>query len=105
MADTDPERSPPGGGEHPTIAADRTPPQLRVTGHGFLPRHGVTIRVLDPEDTTSYFQYVADGDGDLDARLPTTLPHGTLQISATDDRPDPTDDTGRLWTNTDTLTW
>jgi hypothetical protein len=93
------------GQEGPTIRADRTPPQVIVTGHGFLPGHGVTIRVIDPEKTANYFQYIADASGDLTAALPTTIPHGTLHISATDSRPDLTDESGLRWTNTNTITW
>jgi hypothetical protein len=79
-----------------------TPPQVIVTGHGFLPRHGVTIRVIDPDETANYFQYTADGFGDLVAALPTLIPHGTLHISATDSQPEPD---GFRWTNTSTITW
>jgi hypothetical protein len=106
MEDSDPGRSSvAAGGDRPTITAALTPPQLRVTGHGFLPGHGVTIRVIDPDETANYFHYAADVSGDLLATLPTSIPHGTLHISATDSRPDPTDETGVRWTNTDTITW
>jgi hypothetical protein len=93
------------GREGPTITAAPAPPQVIVTGHGFLPRHGVTIRVIDPDETANYFQYTADVVGDLVAPLPTSVPHGTLHISATDGRPDPTDETCVRWTNTNTITW
>jgi hypothetical protein len=77
-----------------------------VTGHGFLPpEHGVTIRVIDPDETATYLKYTADVCGDLVAALATSIPHGTLHVSATDSRPDPTDETGLRWTNTDTVTW
>jgi hypothetical protein len=92
-------------GEGPTIATALIPPQLRVIGRGFLPGHGVTIRVIDADETANYFQYTADNSGDLDAALPASIPRGMLHISATDSRPDPTDETGVRWTNTDTITW
>lgn len=92
-------------GEGPTISAASTPPQVVITGHGFLPGHGVTIRVIEPDDTANYFQYAADVCGDLVAALPTTIPHGTLRISATDSRRDSTDQTGLRWTSTTTITW
>jgi hypothetical protein len=93
------------GGEGPTISAAPTPLQVIVTGHGFLPAHGVIVRVIDIDETANYFQYTADVSGDLVAVLPTSIPHGTLHISATDSRPDPTDQTGVRWTNTDKISW
>ena len=93
------------GPEGPAITAAPTPPQVVVTGHGFLPRHGVTIRAIDPDETANYFQYSTDVSGDLIAALPTSIPHGTLHISATDGRPDPTDETGVRWSNTSIVTW
>jgi hypothetical protein len=92
-------------GEGPTITTTQTPPQLRVTGHGFLPGHAVTIRIIDADEIANYLQYTADAVGDLLATLPTSIPHGTLHISATDSRSDATDETGVRWTNTDTITW
>jgi hypothetical protein len=93
------------GSEGPTIAAVPGPAQVVVTGHGFLPGRGVTIRVIDPDAMANYFQYTADVSGDLAASLPTSISHGTLHISATDGRPDPTDQTGLRWTNTYAVTW
>ena len=93
------------GSAGPTIAAVLTPPQLTVTGHGFLAGHAVIIRVIDADETANFFECTADLAGDLSAILPTSIPHGTLHISATDSRPDPTDETGVRWTNTDTMTW
>lgn len=93
------------GGEAPAITAAMTPPHVIVTGHGFLPNYGVTVCVIDPDGTSNYFQYTADASGDVIAALPTTLPHGTLQIAATDYRPDPTEETGVRWSNTVTMTW
>ena len=93
------------GGDGPTISVEVTPPELRVVARGFMPGRGVTIRVIDPEETANYFQYTADLAGELVADLPTSIPHGTLHISATDSRPDPTDETGVRWTNSDTVSW
>lgn len=106
MTDSDSRQSAVASGdEGPTISAAPTPPQVIVTGHGFLPGHGVTVRVIEPDETANYFQYSADVSGDLVAALPSTIPHGTLHVSATDSRPDPTDVTGVRWTNTATITW
>lgn len=87
------------------ITACVTTPQLLVTGNGFLPGCGVTVRVIDPDQTASYFQYIADVSGDLVAALPTSIPRGTLHISATDNQPDPGDKTGLQWTNIETVVW
>lgn len=105
MIDRDWQQSVAAGHERPTITVTASPPQVIVNGHAFLPGHGVTIRVIDQEETTNYFQYSADLSGDLTAALPTTIPRGTLHISATDNRPDPTDVTGIRWTNTSIITW
>ncbi|WP_139333335.1 hypothetical protein [Mycobacterium sp. SP-6446] len=93
------------GRDGPNITTSVKPPQVVVTGHGFLPRHGVTIRVIDSDGTASYFQYTADIFGDLVAALPTLIAHGTLQVSATDGQPDPDNETGIRWTNTNIITW
>jgi len=94
-----------GPGEGPAITAVVTPPQLVVTGQGFLPGQWVTIRVIEPDEMANYFQYPADLAGDLVAALPTSISHGTLHISATDSRADPSDESGVHWSNTDTITW
>jgi hypothetical protein len=93
------------GGEKPIIIAAPAPPHVTVTGQGFLPGRGVTIRVLEHDGTTSYFLFTADARGRLVAPLPTTIPHGVLRISATDSRADSSDETGVRWTNTDTISW
>jgi hypothetical protein len=104
MADSDSQSPVTSGREGPKITAAVTPPQVIVTGQGFLPHHGVTIRVIDSDETTNYFQYTADASGSLIATLPTPIPHGTLHISATDNQPDPDNETGVRWTNTSTIT-
>lgn len=93
------------GGNRPTIAIRVIAPQLLVSGAGFLPGGQITVRVVNPDGTVSYFQYAADASGELVAALPTPVPHGTLHISATDNRPDPGDETGVRWTDTDTVSW
>lgn len=105
MAGGDSQSPVASGREGPKITTVVTPPQVIVTGHGFLPRHGVTIRVIDPDETANYFQYTTDVFGDVVAALPTLIPHGTLHISATDSQPDPNNETGLRWTNTSTITW
>jgi hypothetical protein len=72
-----------------------------VTGSGFLPDHDVTIRITRAgEDISDYLSYATDCDGHLHAELPTDATVGTLHITATDHRPDPHGDCGRLWSNT-----
>jgi hypothetical protein len=105
MHDSDAPTSSRVSGRDPRIDVEVTPPQLTVVACGFLPGHGVTIRVIDPDETANYFQYTADSAGELIAILPTSIPHGTLQISATDSRLDPTDESGVGWTKTATISW
>jgi len=93
------------GGKSPAISAAVTPPQLIVTGHRFSPHQWVTIRVIDSDEMTNYFEYLTDAAGDLVAALPTSISRGILQISATDGQADPGDETGLRWTNTDTMIW
>jgi hypothetical protein len=61
--------------------------------------------VVLPDETVTYFEYTVDASGDLVVTLPTSIPHGTVRISATDRRPDPSDETGVRWTDADTVTW
>jgi hypothetical protein len=106
MADSDSTPSSvPSGDDGPVLSVDVTPPQLVVVARGFLPGHGITIRVVEADDTANYFQYTSDLSGHLTACLPSSISHGTLAISATDGQPDPTDTTGVRWTNTHTVRW
>jgi hypothetical protein len=93
------------GAHGPSINATLNAPRLTVCGRGFLPGRAVIIRVIESDEMTSYFQYLADPGGELTATLPTAIPQGALRISATDGRRDPTDETGIWWTDTDTITW
>ena len=83
----------------PTISAVSV-----VTGSGFLPDHEVTIRITCAGDGVSdYLTYATDPGGHLYAELPASAVVGTVQITATDHRPDPDGACGRLWSNTYTL--
>src|ERR1700744_1509390 len=74
-----------------------------VTGSGFLADRNVTIRITGAgEDISDYLAYVTDGVGYLRCELPDSVT-GTLDIAATDHRPDPQGACGRLWSNTCTL--
>lgn len=94
-----------GVGDRPTITASVMAPQLLVTGRGFLPGCEVTVRLVDADQATSYLQHDADRCGNLAVTFPAPTLHGTLRVSATDSCPDPDDETGVRWTNTDTVTW
>lgn len=94
-----------GGGNGPTITATAMTPQLLVTGRGFQPGREVTIRVINPDETITYFQHDADGSGEFVAALPAPIAHGTLRISATDNTFDPDDETGVRWTDIDDVDW
>jgi hypothetical protein len=91
-------------GESPATPAITVTRVGVVVGADFLPDREVTVRISRPgESVTDYVTYTSDRSGDLHAELPATALHGTLQIAATDHRPDPDDACGRLWSNTYTL--
>jgi hypothetical protein len=74
-----------------------------VSGSGFSPNRDVRIRVVDdafpPHERD--FNQSADGAGKLNARLGIPCNSGQgLHFSATDGRPDPSDLTGVLFSNT-----
>lgn len=74
-----------------------------VTGSHFLPDHGVAVRITRAgDDFDDYLTYVTDDQGCLHCELPDGLA-GTLQIAATDHRPDRDGACGLLWSNTCTL--
>lgn len=76
-----------------------------VIGAGFLPNREVTVRITCPgESVSDYVAYASDRNGDLHAELPATALVGMLQIAATDHRPDPDGQCGRIWSNTYALT-
>jgi hypothetical protein len=75
-----------------------------VTGSGFSPNKDVRIRVVDDVLNERDFHQSADGFGKLNARLGIPCNSGLgLHFSATDGRPDPSDLTGVLWSNTFTM--
>jgi hypothetical protein len=75
-----------------------------VIGADFLPNREVTVRITRPgESVSDYLTYTSDRNGDLYAELPATALIGILQIDATDHRPDPDGQCGRIWSNTCTL--
>ena len=75
-----------------------------VIGTDFLPDHDVTVSITCPgEDISDYLNYTTDRNGHLYADLPVTALTGTLQVAATDHRPDPDGACSRLWSNTYTL--
>jgi hypothetical protein len=75
-----------------------------VIGTDFLPDHDVTVSITRPgEDISDYLNYTTDRNGHLYADLPVTALTGTLQVAATDHRPDPDGACSRLWSNTYTL--
>ena len=72
-----------------------------VSGSGFTLNHDVRIRVVDDALNERDFHQSADGSGNLSARLGIPcVAGGGLHFSATDGRPDPSDLTGLLWSNT-----
>jgi hypothetical protein len=74
-----------------------------VKGSKFLPNHAVHIRVVNANTLQSdFYQATSDSSGNLDTKLTLpSLPAGTsLAFSANDERADPSDLTGTLWSNT-----
>ena len=93
-------------GESPATPAITVTRLGVVIGAGFLPDREVTVRITRAgESVSDYVTYTSDRNGDLHAELPATALIGTLQIAATDHRPDPDGLCGRIWSNTYTLTF
>ena len=91
-------------GESPATPAITVTRLGVVIGAGFLPNRDVTVKITRPgESVSDYVAYTSDRNGDLDAELPATALVGRLQIAATDHRPDPDGQCGRIWSNTYTL--
>jgi hypothetical protein len=102
MAATQADR--PVRGESPAKPAITVTRVGVVIGTHFLPHHDVTVRITRPgENISDYLTYTTDRNGHLYADLPATALTGTLQVVATDHRPDPGGACGRLWSNTYTL--
>ena len=91
-------------GESPATPAITVTRVGVVIGVGFLPGCEVTVRITRPgENVSDYVTYASDRNGDLHAELPATALSGMLEIAATDHRPDPGGQCGRIWSNTYTL--
>jgi hypothetical protein len=91
-------------GESPVTPAITVTRVGVVIGADFLPDREVTVRIARPgESVSDYVTYTSDRNGDLHAELPATALSGILQIAATDHRPDPDGQCGRIWSNTYTL--
>ena len=78
---------------------------LAVQGSGFEANKPVSIRVADDAmNPERRFQNSADANGKLGARIPIACNSGfNLHVSATDGRPNASDLTGFLWSNTFTV--
>jgi hypothetical protein len=90
-----------------SVAKDGASGQYAVKGKNFLASHAVHIRVVNSDTLQSnFYQANSDASGKLDAKLGLPqLPAGThLAFSANDERPDPSDLTGTLWSNTFNIT-
>jgi len=94
--------------DNPSIPHSSTTPTICAEGHlvtgcGFLPDHEVAVRITRAgEDVDDYLTYVTNGNGCFHSEVPNDVT-GTLYIAATDHRPDPEGDCGRLWSNICTL--
>ena len=89
----------------PQISVSSQSGTFAVSGSGFLATTNVTIRVVDDAFNTLTFRQSTDSTGQLSATLPISCVSGlSLHFSATDSRPNPSDLTGVLWSNTITTT-
>ena len=95
---------------NPVRGESRATPAITVTplgmvlGAGFLPDHEVTVRITPyGESVSDYLTYTSDRNGHLYADLSAITATGQLQITATDHRPDPDGNCGRIWSNTCTI--
>jgi hypothetical protein len=78
-----------------------------VKGQRFLASHAAHIRVVNNADVQNPVTFPAMSDGSGRINLPITFPINVPQVysfSANDERPDRSDLTGTLWSNTVTLT-
>lgn len=80
---------------------------FEVKGSGFLKSHDVHLRVVnDATFASNLYTGNSDGSGGLDMMI--TIPGlssgTTLDFSANDERPDPSDITGTLWSTTFKIT-
>jgi hypothetical protein len=94
----------------PSISVDYDGPaaeaEFTVTGNGFVPNHAVHIRVVNNSNlVTVFFDTTSASNGAIDHQLNfPCVPGIKLSFSANDERDDPNDVTGTLWSNTVTLT-
>jgi hypothetical protein len=92
----------------PTISVSHTGTDsstvFTVTGSGFSPKTTVTIRIVDDSAYSQTFQQSSDSLGNLNFQKSFPSCKGNsgyvLHFSATDNRPDKTNATGELWSNT-----
>jgi hypothetical protein len=104
-----PPPPPPPPPAKPTISnvVNKGAGNFEVKGSGFLKSHAVHLRVVnDATFASNSYTGSSDGSGSLDMMI--TIPglsSGTLlDFSANDERPDPSDITGTLWSNTFKIT-
>lgn len=92
-----------GGSSKPSISVTKQNGNFRVTGSGFLHSTTVHVRVVVGNDITqgSVNQTPSSSTGTIDITLIVPgNPGVVLHFSANDGRPDPSDLTGTLWSNT-----
>ncbi|PFX35380.1 hypothetical protein COL32_30520 [Bacillus pseudomycoides] len=92
----------------PIINAEQIRGNLKVTGSNFNPNANVRIRLIVGQiGNEANVSHQSKADKTLDTEFPVTgVASGTrIWVSATDGRPDPSDLTGFLWSNTVPITW
>jgi hypothetical protein len=79
--------------------------KFTVSGTAFLPSKTVHIRVVDQALNNVWFDQSSDSAGHLNAKVTLSCQTGVKQyFSVNDGRPDSSDLTGVLWSNTFTIT-
>lgn len=73
---------------------------LRVTGSGFSPNFGVTIRVVTRFRFIGDFPITTNGQGEFDGQIKLDASSEPIFIAGRDNRRDDFDLTGLLWSNT-----
>jgi hypothetical protein len=100
-----PQMTPPP--KPPSITVSRQGATFTVAGTGFLAKHLIVIRVVDPATFASnYYNSTSDAAGKLNFPVSPPCPSSRqLAFSASDSRSVPTsqDHTGMLWSNTVTV--
>ncbi len=101
-----PSQPPPKGAKPQISVTEKSEGKFEVTGSGFTPNATVRIRAADDYAQQIWAgQTTANSNGKIDDTVTVNCIKGaTIHFSATDDREEPSDPTGVLWSNYVALT-